>query len=156
MNPYSTDPSQDQDGKEDAFRKATADAFEAPDFGEPWAAYPGSDAVDERDGTLAFSSPWEDRLNRIIACVNACAGMADPAKEIASLKGERDCLNDELSAICSRANAHDAAEACGLIQGMREAIREAYASLANVSTAFGRTPAQDAALAKLQPFLEKL
>jgi hypothetical protein len=29
MNPYSTDPSQDQDGKEDAFRKATADVFES-------------------------------------------------------------------------------------------------------------------------------
>ena len=28
MNPCSTDPSQDQDGKEDTFRKATADVFE--------------------------------------------------------------------------------------------------------------------------------
>jgi len=37
---------------------------------------------------------------------------------------------------------------------MREAIREAYDALANVSTTFGRTPAQDAALTKLQPFLK--
>jgi hypothetical protein len=36
---------------------------------------------------------------------------------------------------------------------MREAIREAHDALANVSTTFGRTPAQDAALAKLQPFI---
>lgn len=31
MNPYSTHPSQDQDGKEDTFRKATADVFESDD-----------------------------------------------------------------------------------------------------------------------------
>lgn len=36
---------------------------------------------------------------------------------------------------------------------MREAIRVAHDALANVSTTFGRTPAQDAALSKLQPFL---
>jgi hypothetical protein len=36
---------------------------------------------------------------------------------------------------------------------MREAIREAHDALANVSTTFGRTPAQDVALAKLQPFI---
>lgn len=30
--------------------------------------------------------------NRIVACVNACAGMADPASEIAALKAQRDEL----------------------------------------------------------------
>lgn len=39
------------------------------------------------------------------------------------------------------------------LAAMREAIREAHAALANVSPVFGRTPAQDATLAKLQPFI---
>lgn len=40
------------------------------------------------------------------------------------------------------------------IEAMRVAIKEAHDALANVSTTFGRTPAQDAALSKLQPFLK--
>lgn len=39
-------------------------------------------------------------------------------------------------------------------EAMREAINAAYKSLAYVSPTFGRTPAQDAALAKLQPFIK--
>lgn len=35
---------------------------------------------------------WQENARRIVACVNACAGMADPAKEIAKLKAERDEL----------------------------------------------------------------
>lgn len=38
--------------------------------------------------------------DRIVACVNACAGMADPASEIAALKAQR----DELLAACKEAN----------------------------------------------------
>ena len=34
----------------------------------------------------------EDTARRIVACVNACAGMADPAAEIAELKRQRDEL----------------------------------------------------------------
>ena len=39
--------------------------------------------------------------NRIVACVNACAGMADPASEIAALKAQR----DELLEACKSAIA---------------------------------------------------
>ena len=34
----------------------------------------------------------EINANRIVTCVNACAGMADPAAEIAELKRQRDEL----------------------------------------------------------------
>jgi len=39
-------------------------------------------------------------------------------------------------------------------EAMHEVIKASYKSLAYVSPTFGRTPAQDAALAKLQPFIK--
>ena len=36
--------------------------------------------------------PGLENASRIVACVNACAGMADPAAEIAELKRQRDEL----------------------------------------------------------------
>jgi hypothetical protein len=41
-------------------------------------------------GILAGGSPEEGRANaaRIITCVNACAGMSDPAKEIRAMREE--------------------------------------------------------------------
>ena len=46
-------------------------------------------------------------VDRILSCVNACAGMDDPAEEIAELKRQRDelldaleCASDELS-VCN-------------------------------------------------------
>ena len=39
--------------------------------------------------------PGLENASRIVACVNACAGMADPAAEIAELKRQRDELLDE-------------------------------------------------------------
>lgn len=38
---------------------------------------------------------------RIVACVNACAGMADPAAEIAKLRAERDKLMAALTRLAS-------------------------------------------------------
>ena len=32
------------------------------------------------------TNEWEDAAARIVACVNACEGMADPAAEIAALR----------------------------------------------------------------------
>jgi hypothetical protein len=57
----------------------------APDYGEPWALDPADgfwNKVADKDGkTVAGLAA----TRRAIACVNACAGMADPAAEIASL-----------------------------------------------------------------------
>ena len=86
---------------------------------EPWALFevgdgrphlcPASDSdkmsiltIAEEDG-VTFACVYKDSdANRIVTCVNACAGMTDPAAEIAELKRQRDEL---LSAL------HDAAKA---------------------------------------------
>lgn len=150
-----------------------------PDYGEPWSIQEGHLSTSLFDGKGAYfadihelvgedsSVAWA-KAERIIACVNACSKMADPAKEIASLRGERDCLNRELSDICRVADAHTADEACEVILAMREAIREAAHALAYVSNFEGcrvfcadsmdidshATPMCAAALAKLQPFIK--
>lgn len=59
-----------------------------PDYGEPWRPSQMWSTGYERAGAVAFDS--NKHRDRIIACVNACAGMADPAKEIAAM---REALN---------------------------------------------------------------
>lgn len=54
-----------------------------PDYGEPLRAAFGN-AVRDRNGQLT-NLEWSLR-DRAIACVNACAGMADPAKEIQAMR----------------------------------------------------------------------
>ena len=142
-----------------------------PDYGEPWSAdeRPQHDAIFTKDSTpLCLMFCRGGFAKRAAACVSACAGMADPEKEITSLLGERDCLNRELSDICRVADAHTADEACEVILAMREAIREAAHALAYVSNFEGcrvfcadsmdidshAAPMCAAALAKLQPFIK--
>lgn len=60
-------------------------------FGEPWSV-----EVDEDDPAIGYvvsNSTADlncgfpiDKANRAAACVNACEGMNDPAKEIADLR----------------------------------------------------------------------
>ena len=52
----------------------------------------GSDAVEYYGGHLIGESIIEENARRIVACVNACAGMGDPTAEIAELKRQRDEL----------------------------------------------------------------
>ena len=48
--------------------------------------------IAEEDG-VTFACVYKDSdASRIVTCVNACAGMADPAAEIAELKRQRDEL----------------------------------------------------------------
>lgn len=66
---------------------------------EPWEAKNGTDIVTTWNTVhggpnLIARAAWQDsteyrdsNARRIVACVNACAGMTDPAKEIASLRG---------------------------------------------------------------------
>lgn len=70
----------------------------------------GRDVVDEDLANAA----------RIVACVNACAGMADPASEISALKAQR----DELLAACKAALG-----ACGLHPFVRAEIDEVVPTL---------------------------
>ena len=68
---------------------------------EPWKVGAILDDVDSSDGKLiAAVYPCEDSLSeirqanasRIVACVNACAGMEDPAKELFKLHTERQAM----------------------------------------------------------------
>ena len=79
---------------------------------EPWALFevgdgrphlcPASESdkmsiltIAEEDG-VTFACVYKDSdANRIVTCVNACAGMADPAAEIAELKRQRDSFQLE-------------------------------------------------------------
>lgn len=61
----------------------------APDFGEPWKT------ANYRDGGIvtSYDQPIMEGfklVKRAVACVNACAGMSDPAAEIQAL---RDAIN---------------------------------------------------------------
>ena len=115
----------------------------APDYGEPWKldAYnsPLGDS-DDFEGVLQIytrehqefvAEAWnpedkhDEQFSRIITCVNACAGMADPAAEI---------------------------------QAMREAIMEAHRFIRDIvknhECGDDTDASGEAALAKLQPFLQ--
>lgn len=56
----------------------------APDFGEPWQKSTATGFIDTRHGDEAHTA--EERMARVISCVNACAGMVDPAVEIQALR----------------------------------------------------------------------
>lgn len=57
-----------------------------PDYGEPWEEQSDDEIFSRNgdEGTLAIAQGCV--RERIIACVNACAGMANPAKDIAELR----------------------------------------------------------------------
>jgi hypothetical protein len=62
-------------------QQASEPPIKAPDFGEPW--HSGGEYVYSRDDKQVHLYPM--RL-RIAQCVNATAGMADPAKEIQAMR----------------------------------------------------------------------
>lgn len=61
-----------------------------PDYGEPWEVDSARGVRDESGWIICypFGSKEEEQkmAGRIVACVNACAGMTDPANEIQSLR----------------------------------------------------------------------
>jgi hypothetical protein len=133
------------------------------DYGEPWSAFI-HDTIVDKDNNWTACTEMENIRDRIVVCVNACAGIADPAKEIASLRGERDCLNRELSNICRVADAHTADEACEVIRAMRDKIKQAAVAIDRLTTAAagGMQPANakqdairfgNAVLTEFQPFI---
>jgi len=56
----------------------------SPDYGEPWNYDIENGFIVARDGQPIAFLPCT--LNRINSCVNACAGMADPAAEIQAMR----------------------------------------------------------------------
>lgn len=109
----------------------------APDFGEPWEATYLNFITNH--GTFSTEVLATLHRNRIAECVNACAGMPDPAAEIARLRGEN--------------------------EAMRAAIRESHAALGGCLKYILRLPLSGSvsecetmddahhALRKLKPFL---
>lgn len=66
----------------------------APDFGEPWQNELGDFEIYPRTGgdAIAYAEGAKTR-DRIIATMNACAGMSDPAAEIQALRDAASCLS---------------------------------------------------------------
>jgi hypothetical protein len=111
----------------DAERKAKLKAGLPDSVPEPWVAEQGYDTlIMAANGSFAGSSPYRDR---VIACVNACAGMDDPAAEI-----ER--LQCELTAFKEVARPQVAAAGDMLILSMHnEYLRETIGELVDNLTA---------------------
>lgn len=124
----------------------------APDHGEPWQLTTDFAFDITIRGELAASFDKIEHANRAVSCVNACAGMADPAKEIAALK----------QVGIANATMHlEAVDAAAEIAAMREAIREASQLLEAVDTGAQKDvngvnwyDHRYITLAKLQPFLK--
>lgn len=79
---------------------------------EPWKHDGDGDILDANNDDVACAylrsdDVAEDRACRIVACVNACAGMADPAAEIAALRAEVERL--KATAVPAPSQSADAA-----------------------------------------------
>jgi len=67
---------------------------DGPDFGEPWRAI-GRTVFGRNKGFVASTNSPEDSA-RIVACVNACAGMSDPVAKITEMQTELGKQKDEI------------------------------------------------------------
>ena len=58
-----------------------------PDYGEPWD-FDGENWITDMANkeVLNLDSIHSKNADRLVACVNACAGMADPAAEIQAMR----------------------------------------------------------------------
>lgn len=75
------------------------------DYGEPWKVDSARGVRCESGGVICYplgSREEEQKLAvRIVSCVNACAGMTDPANEIKKMREAIKTANDSLNK-CSR------------------------------------------------------
>jgi hypothetical protein len=109
-------------------QQASEPPIKAPDFGEPWKAFGiiNIDSAKRQNMAQAICPPVRDR---IVACVNATAGIADPAREIQAM---RDAIQEAATALSEILHSYDSEELTWVTRDV---------------------PAN--ALAKLQPFLIK-
>lgn len=96
----------------------------APDHGEPWQLTTDFAFDITIRGELAASFDKIEHANRAVSCVNACAGMVNPAKEIQAMR----------LAIKNAYRALEVVSDCNLAFDERKMVNQA--------------------LAKLQPFLK--
>ena len=153
---------------------------QALDYGEPWKpAFTNCFSINTGE-IRYFECGWRDRA---IACINACAGMADPAKEIAEItayanKCREGCISlshsiDRIDYLCGEPNEVGVSDYCihqndaAVVErvkklrqerdDMREAIREAHRVLRDILKNYECGEVIDSqcetAIAKLQPFI---
>jgi hypothetical protein len=145
-------------------QQASEPPIKAPYFGEPWKATAVS-RIEDRDGYWQADTRNNDQRDRIITCVNACVGMADPATDIRHLTLALELANEEAATRIEELERLERENAA-----MRDAIREAHTQIRFAESSFAgmalrlhpNDPSNDAiltrtgdALAKLQPFLPK-
>jgi hypothetical protein len=113
-----------------------------PDYGEPWKVGRMDRPMEDRHGHDPLM--LHSTASRAVFCVNACAGMADPAKEIANLKME-------LDASC---NAEHLRQVRDENKAIKRAIQTAYESLEGLDLHLPKNYGLLLLLAleKLQPF----
>lgn len=144
-----------------------------PDYGEPWGLSSFRNCIVTRGGQ---TEDIRDALrNRSLKCVNACAGMADPSKEIEELKECRTRYIEVCANLQECVQKHSIGLGgekldqlvCAEIEAMREAIKAAHEALIDVENRGrdfdeGHCPyvltsylqrIAHSALAKLQPFI---
>lgn len=78
---------------------------QTPDYGEPWHPQEPPHPI-SKDKGVYWLNPKQ--FNRSCECVNACAGMTDPAAEIEMLKLARERALDMADAYQDTANERDA------------------------------------------------
>jgi hypothetical protein len=109
----------------------------APDYGEPWQATSAREGsiVAHRDQPILESFKL---VKRAVVCVNACAGMADPAAEIAAM---REAIKEAGNALIKAFHVHRAITTYAQDQSeIDKAVNKEHCEML------------DAALAKLQPY----
>lgn len=123
-----------------------------PDYGEPWKLRTeGSRTVIINPGATGADFDLPIHAARAFSCVNACAGMADPAAEIEAM---REAIKE----------AHDALQMASLTMQTLCPVpsHEGHCgpesccdgSCADASHFADKLERNDAALAKLQPFIK--
>ena len=113
------------------------------DFGEPWVVAAKTDGelfyeIHNTVGGVVAAYRHEGVAKRIVACVNACAGMADPEDEIALMRKVNDRLCDqtmEISNLQEDCEAKDAEIERLKGAGTDERVERAMRQVARLRTA---------------------
>lgn len=117
---------------------------EKPDYGEPWKV--GSIHKPLLDCYGHDPLLLHRTTKRIIQCVNACAGMADPAEEIQAMRGAIKEAHDALDGC-----REDTCELIAERDWWKDEPRCGYA--VRYQEIQSRLTAAESAITKLQPFL---
>jgi len=129
----------------------------APDFGEPWACK-ASILIRDRMDFAVCEPVGEEAANRIVAAINATAGMIDPAAEIQAMRAAIREAHEAFKVSLIRAytagyqHGHEATVEGGFIPVHHSDETEFHAENIHQMLCDGSLP-ESSALAKLKPFM---